>query len=178
MFIALLVVGLTFSLFMYQQQILGRSSFITNPPIDEIAAPGDVTYDLKLVIGVSPERFFNRLLLECDLGLIDHSVLEPFLSQAHIYEGAVCSRQAGLTAVTFPMPLPSNMRVRLKPADALALANLAEELTGDHIEKIVQWKTDGDVSSRAGKPTRLRFEMKNASLYAFQFGKGYPYRIK
>lgn len=51
-------------------------------------------------------------------------------------------------------------------------------ITGDHIDTIVQWNTDGDVSSRAGKPTRLRFEMKNASLFAFQFDKGYPYRLK
>jgi hypothetical protein len=51
-------------------------------------------------------------------------------------------------------------------------------ITGDHIDTIVQWKSDGDLSSRAGKPTKLQFEMKDASLYAFQFGKGYPYRIE
>ena len=51
-------------------------------------------------------------------------------------------------------------------------------ITGDHINTIVQWKTDGDVSGRAGQPTRLHVDMKDADLYAFQFDEDYPYRLK
>lgn len=51
-------------------------------------------------------------------------------------------------------------------------------IKGDNVNLTVMWKTDGDVSKRAGMPTRLQFQIKNASLYAFQFAKGYPYVVK
>jgi len=51
-------------------------------------------------------------------------------------------------------------------------------ITGDHVDTMVMWKTGGDVSVRAGKPTKLQIELVNSSLFAFQFGQGYPYRIK
>jgi hypothetical protein len=31
------------------------------------------------------------------------------------------------------------------------------------------WKSGTDVSQLAGKPVRLRFELKDADLYSFQF---------
>jgi hypothetical protein len=43
-------------------------------------------------------------------------------------------------------------------------------LTGDGIALQVQWATGANISGRAGKPTKMRIEMQNASLYAFQFG--------
>lgn len=41
---------------------------------------------------------------------------------------------------------------------------------GDDVDFVVRWKHGRDVSGRAGKPTRLCVELKEASLYAFQFG--------
>ncbi len=43
-------------------------------------------------------------------------------------------------------------------------------IAGDGVALLVQWNTGTDVSGRAGKPTKMRVEMQNASLYAFQFG--------
>jgi hypothetical protein len=41
---------------------------------------------------------------------------------------------------------------------------------GDHIDFPVSWKGKGtDVSTLAGKPVRIRFALKDADLYAFQF---------
>lgn len=40
---------------------------------------------------------------------------------------------------------------------------------GDAIDRPVFWKGGGDVSSLAGKAVRLRFEMKDADLYAYRF---------
>lgn len=41
---------------------------------------------------------------------------------------------------------------------------------GDHIDFPVSWKSKGaDVSALAGQPVRLRFALKDADLYAFQF---------
>lgn len=42
-------------------------------------------------------------------------------------------------------------------------------ITGDQLAKLVQWRQGGDVTAYAGKPTRLRVELKNASFYAFHF---------
>ncbi|MBN1345233.1 MAG: hypothetical protein JXQ73_21250 [Phycisphaerae bacterium] len=45
-------------------------------------------------------------------------------------------------------------------------------ITGDHVRATVRWKTGSDVSGQAGKPIRLRVEMTDTDLYAFQFGRG------
>ncbi len=43
------------------------------------------------------------------------------------------------------------------------------EIIGDEIEHVVTWKAGSDVSKLAGKPVRLRFEMKDADLYSLRF---------
>jgi hypothetical protein len=55
-----------------------------------------------------------------------------------------------------------------KPLPGFALADAVETI-GNEIERTVRWKAGSDVSSLAGKPVRLRFVMKDARLYAFQF---------
>jgi len=40
---------------------------------------------------------------------------------------------------------------------------------GNEIDRKVIWKSGSDVSSLAGKPVRLRFSMKDADVYSFQF---------
>ena len=55
-----------------------------------------------------------------------------------------------------------------KPIDGFSLAD-CPEMIGDRIDQAVTWKSGTDVSSLAGKPVRLRFRMKDADLYSFQF---------
>lgn len=43
------------------------------------------------------------------------------------------------------------------------------ELIGNAIEREVRWRSTSDVSSLAGKPVRLRFVLKDADVFAFQF---------
>jgi hypothetical protein len=50
-------------------------------------------------------------------------------------------------------------------------------ISSNELAEPVRWQQGGDVTSLAGKPTRLRVELENASLYAFHFtvdhaGKG------
>ena len=45
-------------------------------------------------------------------------------------------------------------------------------ITGDHIVAPVRWKSGGDVAFRAGQPTRMKIELKDASLFSFQFTSG------
>ena len=65
------------------------------------------------------------------------------------------------------------MRVELqdaegRPIERFTLAD-STELRGDAIEKTVGWKGGDDVSALAGKPIRLRLELKNADLFSFRF---------
>ncbi|MBI3921584.1 MAG: hypothetical protein HY318_09225 [Armatimonadetes bacterium] len=64
-------------------------------------------------------------------------------------------------------------RVALLDAEGKPLAGYTIEecdfINGDYLSKPVSWRGKADVSSLAGKPARLRFEMRGAKLYAFQF---------
>ena len=40
---------------------------------------------------------------------------------------------------------------------------------GDQLDRVVSWKSGSDVGRLAGKTVRLRFELKDADLYSFQF---------
>jgi len=47
------------------------------------------------------------------------------------------------------------------------------EIIGDQVERVVSWTQGTDVADRTGKPVRVRFELKDADLYSFQFqGQG------
>ena len=46
-------------------------------------------------------------------------------------------------------------------------------IEGDHVDKLVEWKTGYDVTDRAIKPTKMRIEMKNTNLFSFQFEVNY-----
>ena len=55
-----------------------------------------------------------------------------------------------------------------KPIPRFALSD-CYEIYGDKLDRSVVWKGGRDVSSLAGKTVRLRFEVKDADLYSFQF---------
>jgi len=55
-----------------------------------------------------------------------------------------------------------------KPVSGFALGDCAE-IYGDSLDRTVSWKGGSDVSRLAGKPVRLRFEVKDADLYSFRF---------
>ena len=55
-----------------------------------------------------------------------------------------------------------------KPIPGFTLAD-ADETIGNEIERAVSWKSNQDVSSLAGRPVRLLFELKDADVFAFQF---------
>lgn len=65
------------------------------------------------------------------------------------------------------------VRVEVQDAEGRAVggfaATEADEINGNYIRKDVTWNGSSDVSSLAGKVVRLRFVMRDAKLYAFQF---------
>lgn len=66
-----------------------------------------------------------------------------------------------------------SVRVEIQSADGKALPGFSLDdcapVFGDSIERTVTWKAGADVSSLKGKPVRLRFELKDSDLYAYQF---------
>ena len=54
------------------------------------------------------------------------------------------------------------------PIDGRALAD-CHEIFGDEIERTVTWKDGTGLKQLAGRPVRLRFVMKDADLFSFQF---------
>ncbi|MCA9019460.1 MAG: hypothetical protein KDA74_04920 [Planctomycetaceae bacterium] len=44
-----------------------------------------------------------------------------------------------------------------------------DELFGDTVDRTVTWDKKSDVSSLAGKPVRLKFRLKDADLFSYQF---------
>ena len=45
----------------------------------------------------------------------------------------------------------------------------AEPMTESSLDQVVSWNGNSDLSALAGKPIKLRFYLKNAKLYSFQF---------
>lgn len=66
-----------------------------------------------------------------------------------------------------------SIQVEIQASDGKLTGGFAiadcQEIFGDEIERVVEWKTGTDVSQFAGKPIRLRFVLKDADLYAFRF---------
>ena len=55
------------------------------------------------------------------------------------------------------------------PIEGFTLAD-APEVFGDALDRAVPWKEGRSLATLAGRPIRLRFVMKDADLYSFQFG--------
>ena len=55
-----------------------------------------------------------------------------------------------------------------RPIEGFTLDDSPEHY-GDSVRQTVSWKTGNDVSPLAGKPVLLRFVLKDADLYSFQF---------
>ncbi len=55
-----------------------------------------------------------------------------------------------------------------KPIPGFTLAD-CEEIGGNFVDQCVYWKGKSDVSTLAGRAVRIRFQLKRARLYAFQF---------
>ncbi|AMV36204.1 hypothetical protein [Planctomyces sp. SH-PL62] len=55
-----------------------------------------------------------------------------------------------------------------RPIPGFALAD-CEEIGGDFVDQRVYWKGSPDVSTLAGRPVRIHFQLRRAKLYAFQF---------
>jgi len=88
------------------------------------------------------------------------------LTKPFVFEGD----QLEVNFATFDQ---GTLRAELQDADGNAIPGFtladAEPVSGDKIEQVLSWSGGWDVSALAGAPVRLRFELNDADLYAFQF---------
>lgn len=76
----------------------------------------------------------------------------------------------GKLFVNFSASAVGSVRIDiLDPAGKLLAAS--EPVTGDSIEKQVAWRAPADLAKLAGKPVRLRFTLRDADLFAFNFAE-------
>ena len=75
--------------------------------------------------------------------------------------------------INYATSAAGQMRVEVQDADGKPIHGLAledcEPIWGDHLSRIVKWKSGDDVSAHIGTPVRLRFEMSDADLFAMRF---------
>lgn len=75
--------------------------------------------------------------------------------------------------LNFSTSAAGSVRVELqdpqgKPIPGFSLAD-CQDVFGDEIERTVSWKDNPDLGKLAGRPVRLRFALRDADLYAYQF---------
>ena len=80
--------------------------------------------------------------------------------------------------VNFSTSAGGSIRVELQdeagePIPGFTLSDCSE-IFGDALERRVQWKGNGNLSSLFGMPVRLRFVLRDADLYSFRFAPGSP----
>jgi hypothetical protein len=76
-------------------------------------------------------------------------------------------------ALNFSRSAAGDVRVEIQDAEGRPLPGYSLEdcppIFGDTLARTVVWKAGSDVSSLAGKTVRLRFFLKDADLFSFQF---------
>lgn len=145
MLVAFMVVGLMFGLMLYQDHMLGDKVIMATVETGDLLT-GDLGYNLSLQIATTPEAFFNRLLLESELGMVSQATLQPFVTQTQLFEGARCIDGGGMNSVAFPNPLPHTLRIKMTLRQVLTLSQTAEGLTGQE-SRIVARGSDGSTLS-------------------------------
>ncbi|MBM79106.1 MAG: hypothetical protein CMJ78_00750 [Planctomycetaceae bacterium] len=104
--------------------------------------------------------------------------LDGFVSlQAPMSGGQLTTKPLKFTGsqltLNFATSAAGSVRVEIqdaagKPVPGFTL-NDCHELFGDDVDRAVSWKSEAKLSNLANKPVRLRFELKDADVYSFQF---------
>ena len=83
--------------------------------------------------------------------------------------------QGNVLRLNFSSSAAGDVRVEIQNAQGKAIPGFALDdclpLFGDSPERRVEWKSGTDVSALAGQAVRLRFALRDADLFAFQFSK-------
>jgi len=77
------------------------------------------------------------------------------------------------SALTLNIKAAGSAKVAITDKDSKAFPGFGlddcDQIKGDFVEKTITWKGNGNVKALAGKTVRLKFQMQNTKLYAFEF---------
>jgi hypothetical protein len=140
--------------------------------VETAAALGDAPNELSLF---APEGYwqgsgvsFRRLTLRID-GFV--SLWAPLgggelLTKPLVFDGGNLTLNASTSGA-------GSIQVEIRDAAGQPLPGYAladcPEIFGDELARVVRWRHGGDLRPLGGKTVRLRFVLKDADLYAFQF---------
>lgn len=89
-----------------------------------------------------------------------------FITKPLVFEG-------GDLALNFSTGAAGRIRIEIQDAAGKPLPGFAlgdgPEIFGDALDRVAPWKQGRLLKQLSGKPVRLRFELRDADLYAFQF---------
>lgn len=75
--------------------------------------------------------------------------------------------------INFSTSAAGSLRVEIQDAEGSPIPGFAlsdcHQQFGDQLDRVVSWKSGADVSGLSGKPIRLKFVLRDADLYSFQF---------
>jgi hypothetical protein len=104
--------------------------------------------------------------------------IDGFVSlQAPLSGGEIVTRpitfQGNTLTMNFSTSAAGSVRVEIqdskgKPIDGFRLED-CPEIFGDSLNRTIRWRGQPAASQLAGRPVRLRFVIKDADLYSFQF---------
>lgn len=132
MAVALVVIVVSFGMLVFEQGLLGKP-ILPAPavPMQNEAKSPDFnpgTATAVLDTWVDGNRFFSRLLVENQLGMLDGEVLKTVVTQTNILEGATCDGSS-LEGVKLAYPVRV-IQLSASPAVAQQLSKVAEEVSG------------------------------------------------
>ena len=78
-------------------------------------------------------------------------------------------------SLNFSTSAAGGVRIELQRPDGQPIPGFSlddcPEVFGDDLDRTVAWKENADLSKLTGQPVRLRFVLRDADLFSFQFGK-------
>ena len=107
--------------------------------------------------------------------------LDGFMSVDAVYEGGEFTTpplvfHGDRLEINFDGSAGRWARVEILDATDRPIPGFTEEdgdkISGNAVDHLVSWNGRSDVSTLKGKPVKLRFILRNAKLYAFQFAAG------
>jgi len=150
---------------------LGASNWVsrTNYPLTGILPCGSDKVMLFVARHYMQESWhIERLLLRTD-GFT--SVTAPWAGGEMVTRPLTFSGKQ--LALNYRTSTAGSLRVEIQDTGGTPIPGRAldgcPEIIGDQIERVVSWKQDADIGDLTGRPVRVRFELKDADLYSFQF---------
>ena len=145
--------------------------------VETASALGDAPHDLSIY---ASENYwqgeavsFRRLTLRIDgfVSLAAPASGGELVTKPLVFDGGNLTLNAATSAA-------GSIQVELQDAAGKPIAGYAladcPEIFGDELARVVRWRKGGDVRPLSGKPVRLRFVLKDADLYSFQFAPHQP----